>query len=876
VRWHRAGCRGKCYRHVQYRADVQNFIAGVTYFTSILNPHIVGYIPSISLVASLRISGKLMAQTACSLISLSQASEPDRECVPFKKVFQAELKDIQIRRAHLADAPTVRSKGTAQENGSIQASSANAVKDTLGSLSESGNFTSDEPVLDAVGLSLSGGGIRSAAFSLGVLQALDKADVLKRVDYLSTVSGGGYIGSSLSAGLSNYDGQFPFESKLDETETPSVKHIRNYSNYLIPHGPKDLLESLVIYIRGLVANAILVLPWLLFAAYVTIRSHPTSEHLQKGVLFRLPVPNVFPFQYFVASAYLSFILLAIFAIWTFIRSVNSEVGQPEVPSRLTTIYGYAFVFTAIVAFFELQLFILNEIWGNDWTAIITANIQNWLQRVAFVLAPLAGVAALFSRQLEALIKRGMDTPGSASKVAGYAAKAVVYLAAVPIPLFLWAVYFELSWWGIAKCTIGAEGCDPTEQYPQAPGWLAAAAGVLFGGRPYPMATFYLLCAAVLLFLSMLLSPNANSLHRLYRDRLSKAFLFKPQSQCTPYDPPALDRFKLTDLNPKFAPYHLINTALNIQGSRHVNRRGRNADFFMFSRRYIGSEATGYVSTKTMESVVPDLDLGTAMAVSAAAASSNMGAKSIRPLTPTLALLNVRVGFWLRNPTFLKVHKIKARLREFITLYFLYELIANLREDSWNVYVTDGGHLENLGAYELLKRRCRVIVVVDAGADPKMTFCSFIELQRYARIDLGVRINLPWQEIAEMTLMTSKELAEVGKAISRKGPHCAIGQIDYPDSGKGVMIYIKSSVTGDENDYIANYKKRYPLFPHESTADQFFTEEQFEVYRALGFHAAHGLFSRRDCFAGLHPQDFSIEALNLLELGPRITNKLEMK
>ena len=191
-------------------------------------------------------------------------------------------------------------------------------------------------------------------------------------------------------------------------------------------------------------------------------------------------------------------------------------------------------------------------------------------------------------------------------------------------------------------------------------------------------------------------------------------------------------FRLTDLDPRVTPYHLFNTA-NIEGSAHVNKRGRNADFFMFSRRYVGSEATGYVSTEAMQTVARELDLGTAMAVSAAAASSNMGARSIKPLTPTLALLNVRVGFWMRNPAFIKASRIKALLYGFFNLYFLYELIADLREDSWNIYVTDGGHLENLGAYELLKRRCRVLVVVDAEADPKMTFGSFIELQRYARI-----------------------------------------------------------------------------------------------------------------------------------------------
>jgi len=797
-------------------------------------------------------------------------TSPSPECVAFDKVvFPAELEDIRARRDYLERAQARASKETG--------ASFTKSEQILGSLSQTGTFTRDEPVLNAVGLSLSGGGIRSAAFCLGVLQAIDKADILKRIDYLSTVSGGGYIGSSLSAGLSADEGRFPFLSKSDLTDTPSVKHIRDYSNYLIPHGGKDLIESLVIYGRGLVASAILVLPWLLFAAYITVRSHPTAAHLAEPFLFRIPIPHRFPFHYFVLTAYLLITLLVIFAVWTLIRSGGSQ-AQPEVPSRLTTFYGIAFVVTIIVAFFELQPFILNKIWNRDWTI----SVQNGLQNATIVLAPLAGVAAFFSQQLAALIKRALETPGSTSKMMGYAAKALVYFAAALIPLFLWTVYFQLSWWGIGECTVDEITTCPIESlYPHTPIWLRAAAGALFGQAggifgdlPYPMATLYLFSGGILLLASLFLSPNANSLHRLYRDRLSKAFLFKPQSTATADELPALDVCKLTDLKPRLAPYQLINTALNIQGSRHVNQRGRNADFFMFSRRYVGSEATGYVSTDAMQNVVQELDLGTALAVSGAAAASNMGAQSIKPLTPTLALLNVRVGFWVRNPRYIKVHKIEARLREFFNLYFLYELIADLREDSWNVYVTDGGHVENLGAYELLKRRCRIVLVVDAEADPKMTFGSFIELQRYARIDLGVRINLPWEKIAETTLTVSKEMAEGSEITTGNGPHCAIGQIDYPDGGRGVIIYIKSSLTGDENDYVTNYKKRYPLFPHESTADQFFTEEQFEVYRALGFHAADGLFDRRDCFGRLDSQQFPTmkEALELLDrIFPAVPN-----
>jgi Patatin-like phospholipase len=777
----------------------------------------------------------MSSETGAPARTPRQYSEP----VSFETVFRTELELINERRSWKKIERGEPPPGA------------------LGTFSVTGVFSDKEPVLNAIGLSLSGGGIRSASFCLGALQALDKVGVLKHVDYLSTVSGGGYIGSSLSAGMSTYDGRFPFESKLDQDETPAVKHIRNYSNYLIPHGKIDLLESLVIYLRGLVANVILVLPWIIFAAYITVRSNPTREYLNRPDILGIQIPNIFPYGHFVLATYLALMLLVLFAGWTLVRSLKSQ-SEREVPSPWTAGYSVLLTGLFVLAFFELQPFIFSKIWqGSDSTYAITS----WLQRVSVVLAPFAGAIAFFNKYLEGFIKRATESPSKTSKAAAYTSKALLYIAAAVLPLLLWAVYLELAWWGIADCATSP--C----QYPDAPRWLVAAADGLFGrnallwSRQYPMANFYMLCFLVLVAASMLLKPNANSLHRLYRDRLSKAFLFKPQephnrskleAQSTPKDLDALDGFKLTSLDPKLAPYHLLNTALNIQGSRVVNRRGRNADFFTFSREYVGSEATGYARTKDLEDILPELDLGTAMAVSAAAASPNMGRATVRPLTPTLALLNVRVGFWLRNPKFVRVARWKRVIREFFSLYFLYELIANLRETSWNVYVTDGGHLENLGVYELLRRRCRVIVAIDAEADPEMRFASFVTLQRYARIDLGVRIEMPWQNIRETSLKTSRRLAETGATERLKGPHCAIGHITYPDDGKGVLVYVKSSTTGDENDYILDYKNRYPLFPHESTGDQFFSEEQFEVYRALGFHAAFGLFTKRDGFTYADP------------------------
>jgi hypothetical protein len=369
-----------------------------------------------------------------------------------------------------------------------------------------------------------------------------------------------------------------------------------------------------------------------------------------------------------------------------------------------------------------------------------------------------------------------------------------------------------------------------------------------------VAQFYIFVSLICLFVACFLRPNANSLHPLYRDRLSKAFLFQPaktvQPDATGVAPELASlRLKLSELSEELSPYHLINAALNVEGSNEVNRRGRNADFFIFSRNFVGSRATGYVATPDMEATAIGLDVGTAMAVSGAAAASNMGDATIKPLTPTLALLNIRLAYWLRNPKWVAKRGGWNRLANF---YFLLEMFGFLNEKRKSVYLTDGGHIENLGIYELLRRRCKVIIAVDAEADPELAFGSFNVLERYALIDLGVRIDLPWQRIADTSKSTGNAIDETGECPKHAGPHVAVGEIHYPGDRKGILIYIKSSLTGDENDYVFYYKKRYSAFPHETTLDQLFSEEQFEAYRALGFHAAYRFFDRRDAFAHLAP------------------------
>jgi hypothetical protein len=741
---------------------------------------------------------------------------------------------------------------------------------------------------ELIGLSLSGGGVRSAAFCLGALQALDESGVLARVDYISSVSGGGYIGTSTVAGMSvSKDCQFPFPSKLQPEEQPSLRHVRDHSNYLFPHGRADVLGNLAIYLRGLMANTLCILPWLFGLAGLMVLVHPTLMSLfdtplrllhgpLAGLLswpalsgFKTFLSNLFQLPLVQGASSISFPVTALVALfilttllcWSIQRSWFPN--RSDVGTRGMRITAVALGVFAAAVLYDLQPIILVRMFGlakdNFIDRLMTPFLFDWGGVLAPVLAPLTAVLGFASSFLAKLLKTGSESPKWQARIFRYSIKALMYAAAAAAPLILWISFLYLVYWGIADngVDLWPAACEPFCHTP-----------LLFRGPIQAMndcaAGLYICLAFGFLIVQMALMPNANSLHRLYRDRLSKAFLFDPTTAgetdrartavkhgaVPSRSRKWLDSIKLSEIECCHAPYQIINAALNIRGSKYANQRGRNADFFIFTPQFVGSRATGYARTTDVEQLDSGLDLAAAMAISGAAASANMGASTIKALTSTLALLNIRLGYWLPNPRVAANRDERTSLlaQIFDQHYFLLEMLGWLHEGRNLVYLTDGGHIENLGIYELLRRRCELIIAVDAEADPGLTFGSFVELQRHALIDLGVRVSLPWSTIRDCANKASKQVAETGGVAwvdAEHGPHVALGKIEYPNDRTGILLYIKSSLSGDENDYVVDYKRRYPEFPHEATADQLFSEEQFEVYRALGFHAARRAISGED-------------------------------
>jgi hypothetical protein len=344
----------------------------------------------------------------------------------------------------------------------------------------------------------------------------------------------------------------------------------------------------------------------------------------------------------------------------------------------------------------------------------------------------------------------------------------------------------------------------------------------------------LLVFFVLLVYWLFVDINRTSGHGFYRDRLSKAYLVRVNSSGAVEHH---DNQRLSGLNLEgtAAPYHLINVALNLQGSKHPSLRGRPFEFFFFSKRFSGSNRTGYARTEDIERYDENLDLGTAMAISGAAAAPNAGQVTKKSLVFILTLLNVRLGYWLPNPRFAER---PPRLRRLALLrgpgpkYMLNEALGKLDMQGTFVNVSDGGHIENLGIFELLRRRCRFIFAIVGERDSEMTFGGLVRLMLYARIDLGIEIKIDLDP-----------LRKDDAALSSK--QWAVGTIHYADGETGHLLYIKSSLAGDEYEYIRKYRSENPMFPHETTAEQFFTEARFEAYRGLGYHIGSKLFSNDD-------------------------------
>ena len=353
------------------------------------------------------------------------------------------------------------------------------------------------------------------------------------------------------------------------------------------------------------------------------------------------------------------------------------------------------------------------------------------------------------------------------------------------------------------------------------------------------------CGFLAALLSFRLDINQFSMHLLYRNRLGRCYLGASNRlrRAQPFTGFSADDdiplCKLEELFPRGgparAPYPIINAALNLVGGKELAWQQRKAASFVFTPLYCGYEFTelppGFCETKKFAAVPSPVTLATAMAISGAAASPNMGYHTSPAPAFLMTVFNVRLGWWLGNPREQRGYERSGPLNVLASL--IAELFGLTSEEGKYIYLSDGGHFENLGIYELVRRRCRFIVACDAEEDHLLGFGGLGNAIEKCRADFGIDIDI---DVEPIRRRSEKQHSDW---------HCAIGKIRYNrvdrNAREGILVYLKSSLTGDEPTDVLRYAAANPGFPHQSTGDQWFDESQFESYRALGFHITRDVF-----------------------------------
>lgn len=368
--------------------------------------------------------------------------------------------------------------------------------------------------------------------------------------------------------------------------------------------------------------------------------------------------------------------------------------------------------------------------------------------------------------------------------------------------------------------------------------------------------------------------NALSLNRVYERRLRRSWIIgtKPPypngSSGVSQPDQGWSRvwirpdIKMSDMKNSrvFAPYPLIYTALNTPGSTGPKHLNRKADSFVIGPAYSGSALTRWRPTQDLEGI-SDMALSKAATISAAAVSPNMGKVTQRTLSVLLTLFNLRLGWWVPNPR--PSSWLRRQLQRPIVLYWT-ELLGIASHKVPIVYLSDGGHFENLGMYELLRRRCKFIIAVDCSGEPSdpesdLNFSGLAEPARRCRIDFGIDIDIDLRP-----LMRDPKTGQVKS-------HFAAGRIRYPtQSGRGsdypsedstgVLVYIKPGrVEGKQSPDILNYVRQIdPAFPHNPTFDQQFDSAQFESYRELGYTPGRAVTEAAGNEAGAHARFLELD------------------
>ena len=817
---------------------------------------------------------------------------------------------------------------------------------------------------DAVGLALSGGGVRSATYCLGVLQALAKKRRLSSVDFLSTVSGGGYIGGFLGRlymWMSAGDPVERVQEILSDSGSDQLWWLRSHAKYLTGAGRTDLETNAGTAWRNLlsmhVCVALLILAVELLLCWIAIAlDFPQPRLTLTGSGGAIPLsawwwvpvavllPGLLPvwFGYWLAPTPLTTGSLSVggLAIWLF--ALAGSVAT------LATTGTFVLPMAAIAILLLSWLWQEAALWGVSRAADRAGRggiARSRLSRAAGI-----GLGALGAALLWVLIDTGA---GLAAQRRSLIPVGMMGLVAATLPA-LRALIMQLLQYGVGK-PMQPVGTGPTEQQAEGQSLLRNAAlgalaffllGLLIFGLDViahwaflvGQGTWFLLATAIA---SIVLGPatrfvNLSSLQSLYAGRLAHTYLgaanedrvHSGESSETrdvdESDP--RDDVLLCEYHPEAAggPLHLINVCVNetvdVASGRQLSedrglpmclgpqgvsvglrfhalwdrldpthlavgermvRQMENpvapADVERSALRAIRESANPdafhvLASRKTSTVPVESLGLSRWMAISGAAISTGEGRLTNLPQSLLLGLFNVRLGYWWdshirakdrpgRYPPDLwrRLKSIPGALFR-TQATFLNEWRGYFPGPSHKLwYLSDGGHWENTGLYELIRRRLPFIIAVDAGHDPDYAFDDLALLTRRARLDF--RAKLTWIDPTDARGTGARDWAAIHQAaggasvpawiqswlqpnalgdlatLAREGAFgAALARITYDGSAsESWLVVLKPCLVSPPPMAldVCNYAKANGTFPNQSTVDQFFSEDQWESYRLLG-------------------------------------------
>jgi hypothetical protein len=735
-----------------------------------------------------------------------------------------------------------------------------------------------------LGIALSGGGIRSASFGLGVLQALNEKKVLKNAHYISTVSGGGYIGSAFTkyryknpqdVEFSNF-----FEDEPNDENKRFIRFLRHHGRYLTPCGKFNIISVLAVLMRSVLISAVIY-----FSVFTLIISvlgiiGQVSIFNDSYKMISEKVAPIFQYKSNVKTSKKTNINFKIFYENKEVRINKVDlVDHPEIKVEVTAktnhinpsiwerraffrlAVDFAVLFLLLFIFWTLVVFLIGR--------KILYSFRNFSQKFQGILLTAFLVSIVFAsipivpEFLQEYLKVQYKTVGTVGIISGLWAA----LARLRTHMGKTDV-FKKSWIGNLLFRFGSI-FFLYAMLILAYHWSLKLCVPEFVVDSIPWENFIntnLLISLLIIFAGFFFfNINDSTVASMYRDRLMEIFLPDKNAvknniwmKASEANDLTLDKMckKSSDETKCSRPYHLINTNIILFGSKNVRFNNRFGDSFILSPMYCGSIATEYIETEKFNDK-KSITLATAMATSGAAVNPRTGVAGAGPtcdlfVSIMMSVFNLRLGFWFANPK-----NIKPILRPNYLIPGVLSIFSRgHKENSSYIELSDGGHFENLGIYELVRRRVHTIIVSDASADKDFNFGDLANAIERIKADFGVIIRfeheeeelgnllplsykLPLNPPANLSRFVEKfEIAERGYAE---------GTIEYPkvvddrsEFGKkfvGKIYLIKSTLLRNLPADLYGYRARNADFPDQTTGDQFFDENQFEAYRELGYRAA---------------------------------------